>query len=141
MKGIAYSYLRFSTPEQAMGDSRRRQLALAEDYARKHGLLVDKSLNFRDLGISAFRGKSAKEGGLRSFLDAVEYGLVPANSFLLVGRADIDDVPIVATPGRELARIRTGEDEPSPERTREAASGNHSDSGRSERALRRPGAD
>lgn len=88
MNGIAYSYLRFSTPEQAFGDSRRRQLALAEDYARRHNLLLDKGLNFRDLGVSAFRGKNAKQGGLRSFLDAVEHGLVPPNSFLLVESLD-----------------------------------------------------
>ena len=88
MVGIAYSYLRFSTPEQAFGDSRRRQAALAEDYARRHNLMLDKGLNFRDIGISAFRGKNAKEGGLRSFLDAVEYGLVPANSFLLIESLD-----------------------------------------------------
>lgn len=88
MKGVAYSYLRFSTPEQALGDSRRRQLALAEDYARRHDLLLDQGLNFRDLGVSAFRGKNAREGGLRSFLDAVEHGLVPANSHLLVESLD-----------------------------------------------------
>ncbi|MGI4953220.1 MAG: recombinase family protein [Janthinobacterium lividum] len=84
MRGVAYSYLRFSTPEQAMGDSRRRQLSLAESYAKQNNLLLDKGLNFRDLGVSAFRGKNAKDGGLRSFLDAVEHGLVPANSYLLI---------------------------------------------------------
>ena len=88
MKGIAYSYLRFSTPEQAKGDSRRRQTQLAEDYARKNGLLLDKSLNFRDLGVSAFRGKDSKQGGLRAFLDAVQHGIVPPNSLLLVESLD-----------------------------------------------------
>lgn len=88
MRGVAYSYLRFSTPEQAMGDSRRRQLSLAEAYAKQNNLMLDSGLNFRDLGISAFRGKNAKEGGLRSFLDAVEHGLVPANSYLLIESLD-----------------------------------------------------
>lgn len=88
MIGVAYSYLRFSTPEQAFGDSRRRQTALAEDYARRHNLMLDKGLNFRDLGISAFRGKNSKKGGLRSFLDAVEHGIVPPNSYLLVESLD-----------------------------------------------------
>ena len=88
MKGIAYSYLRFSTPEQAKGDSRRRQTKLAEDYARQYDLLLDKGLNFRDLGVSAFRGKNAKRGGLRAFLDAVQHGIVPANSYLLVESLD-----------------------------------------------------
>lgn len=88
MNGLAYSYLRFSTPDQAMGDSRRRQLALAENYAQQHGLLLDRGLNFRDLGVSAFRGRNAKQGGLRAFLDAIEHGLVPANSHLLVESLD-----------------------------------------------------
>jgi len=88
MKGLAYSYLRFSTPDQAFGDSRRRQLALAENYAQQHDLLLDKGLNFRDLGVSAFRGRNAKQGGLRAFLDAVEHGLVPSNSHLLVESLD-----------------------------------------------------
>ena len=39
MQPKAYSYIRFSTPEQALGDSLRRQVQLAEEYARKHGPL------------------------------------------------------------------------------------------------------
>lgn len=88
MPGLAYSYLRFSTPEQARGDSRRRQASLAEDYARRHGLQLDETLNFRDLGVSAFRGRNAKEGSLRAFLDAVEHGLVPTDSVLLIESLD-----------------------------------------------------
>ncbi len=38
MNKLAYSYLRFSTPEQAGGDSRRHQLDLARTYAARHGL-------------------------------------------------------------------------------------------------------
>ncbi len=37
-KPRAYSYLRFSTPEQMKGDSFRRQTGLAEAYALKHEL-------------------------------------------------------------------------------------------------------
>jgi len=88
MRGLAYSYLRFSTPDQALGDSRRRQLALAENYAEQHGLLLDRGLNFRDLGVSAFRGRNAKQGGLRVFLDAIKHSLVPPNSYLLVESLD-----------------------------------------------------
>jgi DNA invertase Pin-like site-specific DNA recombinase len=36
-KPRAYSYLRFSTPEQAQGDSARRQIDLATRYAATHG--------------------------------------------------------------------------------------------------------
>jgi DNA invertase Pin-like site-specific DNA recombinase len=85
---IAFSYLRFSTPEQAAGDSRRRQLAMAEKYAAEHGLKLDQQLSFRDLGVSAFRGENAKEGALRAFLDAIDHDLVPPGSTLLVESLD-----------------------------------------------------
>ena len=88
MGGIAYSYLRFSTPEQSKGDSRRRQAAMAEGYATRHGLHLDAALNFRDLGMSAFRSKNARQGGLRDFLSAVEFGLVPPESTLLIESLD-----------------------------------------------------
>lgn len=88
MAGIAFSYLRFSTPEQASGDSRRRQLAMAEEYAADHHLKLDRQLSFRDLGVSAFRGENAKDGALRAFLEAIEHNLVPKGSFLLVESLD-----------------------------------------------------
>ena len=84
----AYSYLRFSTTEQLKGDSQRRQLALARDYADRHGLDLDERLTFRDLGVSAWRGKNVKEGALGMFLDAVDNGHVPPSSYLLVENLD-----------------------------------------------------
>src|ERR1700758_3230486 len=83
----AYSYLRFSTPEQAKGDSLRRQTALADDYAKRHGLTLDTELNMRDLGVSAFRGDNA-QAALGAFLQAVRDGLVPSGSLLLVEALD-----------------------------------------------------
>src|ERR1700722_13018233 len=88
MAGIAFSYLRFSTPEQASGDSRRRQLAMAEEYAADHHLKLDRQLSFRDLGVSAFHGENARDGALRAFLEAIEHNLVPKGSFLLVESLD-----------------------------------------------------
>jgi DNA invertase Pin-like site-specific DNA recombinase len=84
----AFSYLRFSTPEQMRGDSFRRQTALAEAYAAQHGLELDTTLTFHDLGVSAFRGKNAETGRLAEFRTAVETGLVPGGSFLLVESLD-----------------------------------------------------
>src|SRR5664279_271956 len=72
----AYSYLRFSTPEQSKGDSLRRQTALAEEYAQRHGLTLDTELNLKDLGISAYRGDNAAVGALGAFLKAIRDGLV-----------------------------------------------------------------
>src|SRR5215470_10547184 len=70
----AYSYIRFSTPEQAKGDSLRRQSDLAEAYCRRRGWTLDTSLTLRDLGVSAFRGDNALSGNLRTFLDAIRRG-------------------------------------------------------------------
>jgi DNA invertase Pin-like site-specific DNA recombinase len=84
----AYSYTRFSTPEQSHGDSARRQLALAEEYARRHDLDLDETLTFRDLGVSAYRGRNAEDGRLGDFLRAVDSGAVAQGSFLLVENLD-----------------------------------------------------
>jgi DNA invertase Pin-like site-specific DNA recombinase len=84
----AYSYLRFSTPEQSKGDSLRRQTALADDYAKRHGLTLDTELNLRDLGISAYRGDNAALGALGAFRRAVAEGLVATGSYLLVEALD-----------------------------------------------------
>ena len=80
----AYSYIRFSTPQQAKGDSHARQTDKAARYAADHGLALDTALNLTDLGVSAYRGKNAKTGSLSVFLKAVEDGAVPRGSFLLV---------------------------------------------------------
>lgn len=87
-KPKAYSYLRFSTPEQIKGDSLRRQTAAAEDYCRAHGLELDTELNLRDLGVSAFRGDNVTQGALGAFLQAVRQGIVPKGSYLLVESLD-----------------------------------------------------
>lgn len=84
----AYSYIRFSTPEQAQGDSLRRQSTAAAAYAAAHGLELDDTLSLRDLGVSAFRGANAERGALRAFLTAVEDGRVPRGSYLLVESLD-----------------------------------------------------
>lgn len=84
----AYSYIRFSNPEQASGDSYRRQAELSNRYAEEHGLNLDTSLSLCDLGISGFTGENRSKGALALFLKAVETGKVPAGSFLLVESLD-----------------------------------------------------
>jgi DNA invertase Pin-like site-specific DNA recombinase len=88
MSTKAYSYLRFSTPEQAMGDSQRRQTKLAEEYALAHKLTLDTELNLNDLGVSAFRGANVETGALGAFLDAIKQGIVDKGSYLLVESLD-----------------------------------------------------
>ena len=57
---------------------------MAEQYVADHHLKLDRQLSFRDLGVSAFRGRNAKEGALRAFLEAIEHNLVPDGSILLI---------------------------------------------------------
>lgn len=84
----AYSYIRFSTPEQARGDSLRRQTEAAREYVAAHGLELDQELTFTDLGVSAYRGRNAEDGALGLFLEAVRSGRVPPGSYLLVESLD-----------------------------------------------------
>lgn len=83
----AYSYIRFSTPKQAQGDSYRRQLELATEYCQKHQLqLSDKALE--DFGVSAYRGSNRTNGALGRFIDAVKDGKIKEGSYLLVESVD-----------------------------------------------------
>lgn len=88
MSHKAYSYLRFSTPEQSRGDSFRRQTALAHRWCLDNGVELDESLSFQDLGVSAYRGDNAETGRLGDFLEAVRAGVVPQGSYLLVESLD-----------------------------------------------------
>src|SRR5262245_9872100 len=84
----AYSYVRFSSKQQAEGDSKRGQAQKAEAYCKRRGWALDTSLTLRDLGVSAFRGKNALVGNLGVFLQAVKRGTVPAGSALIVESID-----------------------------------------------------
>lgn len=83
----AYSYVRFSTLDQAGGDSLRRQTERAKAYAEAHGLELDGS-TYRDLGVSGFRGKNVQVGRLGEFLGAVEAGDIQPGSMLIIESFD-----------------------------------------------------
>lgn len=86
---VAYSYVRFSSAEQAKGASLARQLEAAEAYAKEHDLLLDDKLTFRDMGVSAYKRHNIEEGGdLKRFVDAVDEGLILPGSYLLVESLD-----------------------------------------------------
>ena len=84
----AYSYLRFSTPEQSRGDSFRRQSEASLRYAEENGLELDTRLSFQDLGRSAYRGSNTQDGALGDFIQAVDQGLIEKGSYLLVESLD-----------------------------------------------------
>jgi DNA invertase Pin-like site-specific DNA recombinase len=85
-KPKVYSYIRFSTPEQAMGDSERRQLELAKEFAARKKLQLDESL--RDEGLSGYHGTHRKKGVLGKFLKRIEDGKIPRGSILVVENID-----------------------------------------------------
>lgn len=86
--GRAFSYVRFSTPEQSKGDSYKRQTEGARAWASKAGLRLDETLRLEDLGISAFRGANATSGALAAFHVAIAGGRVPRGSVLIVENLD-----------------------------------------------------
>lgn len=83
---IAYSYIRFSDPSQAKGNSLKRQTERAQALAKQYGCTLDTTLNIKDLGRSAFRKGS--QIGLAAFLRAIEEGKVEAGSLLIVENLD-----------------------------------------------------
>jgi DNA invertase Pin-like site-specific DNA recombinase len=84
---IAYSYVRFSTKPQELGDSKRRQAELAEAYCERRGWKLSED-SFADLSVSAFKGKNALVGNLGEFLKAVQSGTIPAGRALIVESLD-----------------------------------------------------
>lgn len=79
---VAYSYIRFSTAEQAEGNSLDRQDSDTNDYAEQHGLTVVDQL--RDLGFSASKAEHRKKGSLGVFLEAISPN-APQNKKLIRG--------------------------------------------------------
>lgn len=84
----AYSYLRFSTPEQMKGDSFRRQTEAAVQYASKNNLELQDDITYQDLGVSAFHGTNVHEGALGAFIEAIKSGHIESGSYLLVESLD-----------------------------------------------------
>lgn len=81
---VAYSYVRFSTPEQRLGESLERQLNAARAYAAANGLALDEFM--RDEGLSGYHGRHVqRDGALGGFLDRVKAGQVVKGSVLIVG--------------------------------------------------------
>jgi DNA invertase Pin-like site-specific DNA recombinase len=102
-----FSYIRFSSPEQAKGDSLRRQTEKAAAWSERRGLALDTSL--RDLGISAFRGANRDTGALRSFLQLVEKGEIEKGSILIVESLDrISREAVLDAAARLFDLIREG---------------------------------
>ncbi len=89
--GVAISYLRYSSPEQAKGDSVRRQTDLRDDWLRRNGVRLDTSLRLEDRGVSGFTGahrQNPDRHALASLLELVRAGRVEPGTFLIVESLD-----------------------------------------------------
>lgn len=87
----AYSYIRFSSPDQAKGDSYRRQREAAEKYCALNGLdlISSKDYLFFDKGKSAYKGRHLDDSGeLARFLKHVDDGTIMPGSVLIVESLD-----------------------------------------------------
>src|SRR5262249_34435977 len=87
---IAYSYIRFSTPDQLKGDSLRRQTQTTAEWCERNGVTLDTSLTLRDLGVSASRGahRTGDKHALAAFLKLANQGRIPRGSFLVIENLD-----------------------------------------------------
>jgi DNA invertase Pin-like site-specific DNA recombinase len=88
---LAYSYIRFSTTEQAKGDSLRRQTEAAAEWCERNNIRLDETTTLRDLGKSAYLGEhrtNPDRYALAAFLKMVEDGKVPRGSYLIIENLD-----------------------------------------------------
>lgn len=82
----AYSYIRYSSPQQAKGDSFRRQLATTQSFCEKNGYELDTELSvYQELGVSGFSGD---QENLKRFINDCETGKVEKGSLLIVENLD-----------------------------------------------------
>jgi DNA invertase Pin-like site-specific DNA recombinase len=91
LAATAFSYIRFSTPEQRKGDSVRRQTDAAQGWCERNNVRLDTSTTFRDLGKSAYLGEHRKNPdrhALAAFLKMVEEGRIPRGSHLIIESLD-----------------------------------------------------
>jgi DNA invertase Pin-like site-specific DNA recombinase len=91
MKPLAYSYVRFSHPSQAAGDSLRRQTELRDAWLARNGVALDTSVTLEDKGVSGYTGAhrdNPDRHALAAFVCLVEKGRVPRGSYLIVESLD-----------------------------------------------------
>lgn len=89
-----HSFIRWSTPEQSLKTSEQRQIARLRDWATREGW--DFSEKYRAPGISGYRGKHRRIGGLKDFLADLRRGDIPQGDALGVENFDrLDREPTI----------------------------------------------
>ena len=99
----AYSLIRFSTPQQAKGDSTRRQLVASERFCAERGLTLNRTLHV--VGKSAFHGDHVATGPLAEFIKLVEAGKILIGSWLIIEAMDRLDRRDVPTANEQFIRL------------------------------------
>ncbi|MBN9520744.1 recombinase family protein [bacterium] len=87
---VAFSYIRFSSPEQAKGHSLKRQSGGPEPWCEKNGVSLS-GQTFKDLGVSAYTGEhrtNPDRHGLALFLNALREQKIPRGSLLIIENLD-----------------------------------------------------
>ena len=87
VKRNCYSYTRFSSSQQAEGDSYRRQIERAKKFCSDHDFELNEE-RYEDLAVSGWTGKNIEKGALGDFIAAVKAGKIPKGSCLLVENWD-----------------------------------------------------
>jgi DNA invertase Pin-like site-specific DNA recombinase len=88
---VAYSYLRFSHPDQAKGDTLRRQTELRDAWLARSGVPLDTSLSLEDRGVSGYTGEhrsNPDRHALAAFVALVKKGRIAPGSYLVVESLD-----------------------------------------------------
>ena len=84
-KPLAHIYVRHSTKAQASGDSHRRQMQRAREWAEKNGHQLKE---IYDSGVSGFTGANRTLGQLGRFVESLKAGELGASPVLLVEAFD-----------------------------------------------------
>jgi DNA invertase Pin-like site-specific DNA recombinase len=80
------SYARFSTPQQKLGDSERRQIEAAQAYCAENGLTLN--ISMLDEGMSGYHGTHRSKGALGRYIERVEAGKIARGSILIIEDLD-----------------------------------------------------
>jgi DNA invertase Pin-like site-specific DNA recombinase len=88
-EALAYSYLRYSHPDQRKGNTVQRQTEARDAWLEAHpGVVLDTELRMSDEGRSGFRRKKWDTYALAEFVEHVKAGRVLPGSYLLVENLD-----------------------------------------------------
>jgi DNA invertase Pin-like site-specific DNA recombinase len=87
-KPVVFAYVRWSSDQQESGDSERRQVEGAKEYAKRHSLELLPENIIIDPGLSAWDGSNVSRGKLGKLLKDAEAGKLPRGSIIITEQSD-----------------------------------------------------